>query len=118
MLPLPCEIITTNPGNCWFSLPMPYDNHEPKAGRPACWCPVWMNVTAGSWLIASVHIDFTTHQSSAIRPMLGSSSLTHSPLLPCCRHSNIGATQGNLLCPDVIPVSLCPIRIDAGNSSP
>ena len=26
-------------------------------GRPASWKPVWKNVTAGSWLIASVCID-------------------------------------------------------------
>ena len=36
------------------------------AGRPGNWLPVWKNVMAGSWLIASVYIDFTMHSSSAI----------------------------------------------------
>ena len=34
-LPLPTETITTNAGKSLFSLPSPYDNHEPKLGRPA-----------------------------------------------------------------------------------
>ena len=28
-------------------------------GRPGIWLPVWMNVIAGSWLIASVFIVLT-----------------------------------------------------------
>ena len=34
-------------------------------GRPASWAPVWKNVTAGSWLIASVCIDLMKQSSSA-----------------------------------------------------
>ena len=35
------------------------------AGRPAIIEPVFMNVWAGSWLMASVWSDRTTHRSSA-----------------------------------------------------
>ena len=52
-------------------------------GRPGCWNPVWMNVIAGSWLIASVYIVLMTVMSSTILAVWGSSSLTHVPDLPC-----------------------------------
>ena len=52
-------------------------------GRPASWAPVWKNVIAGSWLIASVCIDLTKHSSSATLAVCGSSSLTQAPHLPC-----------------------------------
>src|SRR5256885_11941857 len=48
---------------------------EPMLGRPASCDPVWKNVIAGSWLIASVCIERMTHISSAIRAVWGSSSL-------------------------------------------
>ena len=35
------------------------------SGRPASCAPVWKNVIAGSWLIASVCIDLMKHSSSA-----------------------------------------------------
>ena len=35
-------------------------------GRPAICEPVWKNVIAGSWLIASVCIDLTKQRSSTI----------------------------------------------------
>ena len=54
-------------------------------GRPGCWEPVWMNVIAGSWLIASVFIDLMTVRSSTIFAVCGSSSLTHVPDLPVLR---------------------------------
>ena len=38
----------------------------PMLGRPASCEPVWMNVMAGSWLIASVCIDRMMQRSSAI----------------------------------------------------
>ena len=40
-------------------------------GRPAICDPVWKKVIAGSWLIASVTIDFTTQMSSAIAASMG-----------------------------------------------
>jgi hypothetical protein len=53
-------------GRLLLSDPMPYESHAPIDGRPACCDPVWKNVTAGSWLIASVCIDFTMQSSSTI----------------------------------------------------
>ena len=53
-------------------------------GRPGCWKPVWMNVIAGSWLIASVFIVLMTVMSSAIFAVCGRRSLTQVPDLPCC----------------------------------
>jgi hypothetical protein len=55
-----------NAGRLLLSEPMPYDNHAPIEGRPACCEPVWKNVTAGSWLMASVCNDLITHSSSTI----------------------------------------------------
>ena len=52
-------------------------------GRPASWAPVWKNVTAGSWLIASVCIDLMKHSSSAMPAVCGSSSLTQAADWPC-----------------------------------
>ena len=64
-------------------------------GRPGCWKPVWMNVIAGSWLIASVCIDLMTERSSTIFAVCGSSSLTHVPDLPCCANANIDGATGS-----------------------
>ena len=55
-----------NAGRLLLSDPMPYDSQAPIEGRPACCDPVWKNVTAGSWLMASVCIDLMTHSSSTI----------------------------------------------------
>jgi len=38
-----------------------------------------MNVMAGSWLMASVCIEFTMHISWATLPRWGNSSLIHAP---------------------------------------
>ena len=64
-------------------------------GRPACCEPVWKNVMAGSWLIASVCIDLTMHSSSTILAVCGSSSLTHVPDLPCWANLNSEPASGN-----------------------
>ena len=50
-------------------------------GRPASCAPVWKNVIAGSWLIASVCIDLMKQRSSATRAVCGSSSLSHGAAL-------------------------------------
>src|SRR5579883_1953647 len=62
-------------------------------GRPAICEPVFMNMCAGSWLIASVVIERTTQISSITEPMCGNSSLTSVPFLPNVRNGNIGARQ-------------------------
>ena len=63
-----------------------------------------MNVMAGSWLIASVYIDFTMQMSSAIVCMCGRRSLIQVPCWPQRRPGHIGATTGNLAWPEVMPV--------------
>ena len=67
---------------------------SPGSGRPASWAPVWKNVIAGSWLIASVCSDLMKHSSSATRAVCGSSSLIHAPVWPCCVNLNIEAATG------------------------
>src|SRR5688500_6758757 len=62
---LPDEVSTTKPGRSFVSAPRPYHSHDPAAGRPEIVVPVFMNVCAGSWLIASVFSDRTMHNSSA-----------------------------------------------------
>ena len=62
-------------------------------GRPASCEPVWKNVIAGSWLIASVCIDLTKHRSSTIFAVCGSSSLTHAPRLAVLRELEDRAGQ-------------------------
>ena len=52
---------------------------DPEHGLPVTWLPVCMNVTAGSWLIASVCIDLTKHILSAILAFQGNNSLIHAP---------------------------------------
>src|SRR5829696_6837652 len=79
---LPVEVSTTNPGRLSHSAPRPYQTHEPMDGRPEIVVPVFMNVWAGSWLMASVTIDRTMQRSSATEPMWGKSSQISWPDLP------------------------------------
>ncbi len=51
-------------------------------GRPEMVVPVFMNVWAGSWLIASVVIERMMQSSSATEPMCGKSSQISWPDLP------------------------------------
>ena len=51
-------------------------------GRPEMVVPVFMNVWAGSWLIASVCIERMMQMSSAIEPMCGKISQISWPDLP------------------------------------
>src|SRR6185437_2457829 len=97
-------------------LPKPYVSHDPMHGLPAtCW-PVWKNVMAGSWLIASVHVLRTIAISSAMRAVYGSRSEIQAPLRPYCLKSKTEGAIGNLVCPLVIVVNRCPLRIDGGKS--
>ena len=107
-----------NAGRLLLSDPIPYESHAPMAGRPACCDPVWKKVTAGSWLIASVCIDLTMQSSSTILAVWGIRSLTHVPDLPCRANSNWEPAMGNDRWNAVMPVRRCPMRTDAGSSSP
>ncbi len=64
-------------------------------GRPAICDPVWKKVIAGSWLIASVNIDRTTHNWSMILAVCGSRSDTHVPLLPYWSNPNCEPASGS-----------------------
>jgi hypothetical protein len=66
-------------------------------GRPAMSVPVFMNVWAGSWLIASVCIELMMQMLSAIEPMWGNSSEMFCPLLPNVLKSYCAPRQRNSL---------------------
>src|SRR5947209_14964652 len=88
--PLRPELVsTTKPGRLSASDPSPYHAHDPMLGRPEMVEPVFMNVWAGSWLIASVTIERTMQISSAIPPRCGKSDENCCPDLP---------NRSNLLC--------------------
>ena len=88
-------------------------------GRPASWAPVWKNVTAGSWLIASVCIDLMKQSSSATLAVCGSSSLTVGPALAVPREPEPARPRpGSSSCREVMPVSRWPFRIESGSSVP
>ena len=89
--------MATKAGRSLFSLPNPYETQAPMLGRPANWAPVWKNVIAGSWLIASVCIVLMKHNSSAIPAMWGISSLTQAPLLPCRSKRYMEGATGRLV---------------------
>ena len=69
-------------GRSEASEPIPYQTHEPAAGRPEICVPVFMKVWAGSWLICSVCIERITQMSSAISPIFGSSVDSSWPDFP------------------------------------
>src|SRR5207253_2904926 len=116
--PEPGEIITTKLGRSFDSLPSPYASHAPMLGRPAICDPVCRNVTAGSWLIASVFMELMKVRSSAIFAVCGSSSLTQAPEWPRFSNENFDGTTGKLDCVADIPVSRWPLRIESGKSLP
>ncbi len=62
-----------------FELAEDPDSHEPMLGLPGIWLPVWMKVTAGSGLMASVWTDLMTAISSAILAVCCNSSLNQMP---------------------------------------
>ena len=73
---------------------------------------------AGSWLIASVYIDWMMHTSSTMSPVCGSSSLSHAPHLPCCANLKIEPASGIDDCCTDMPVSRWPPRTRSGSCSP
>ena len=72
-------------GRFWLSDPNPYVSHEPKAGRPGCGLPVFMNQIDGSCPLMSVCIERTTQMSSTILLVWGKSSESSVPHWPCLR---------------------------------
>ena len=92
------EVNTTKPGRFSLSLPNPYNTHEPMLGRPLMSVPVFINVCAGSWLMASVRIERMMASSSATPPKCGNSSEISYPARPCFLKANCGRRQ----------VSFCP----------
>ena len=64
-------------------------------GRPAICEPVWKNVIAGSWLIASVYIERTMQRSSTTLAVCGSSSLTQAPLRAVLGEAEVRAASGS-----------------------
>src|SRR5439155_14571411 len=89
----PVERSTTKPGKLSLSLPSPYHSHEPIAGRPEMVVPVFINVWAGSWLIASVRSERTMHSSSATPARCGKTELISWPDRPHLRKGCWGAKQ-------------------------
>src|SRR4051812_46219362 len=85
-------------------------------GLPAIMNPVCKYVMAGTWLIASVCIDRTMAISSTIFAVCGSSSETHAPLLPYCWNLKTDGAMGNRVCPEVMVVRRCPLRMESGRS--
>ena len=82
-------------------------------GRPGCWNPVWMNVIAGSWLIASVFIVLMTVMSSTIFAVCGSSSLTQVPGLAVLRELELRARHRQRRLPHRLRDAL-PLRTESG----
>src|SRR5260370_36272820 len=85
-------------------------------GRPAICDPVCRNVTAGSWLMASVYADLIKVTWSATLAVYGISSLTHAPDWPCCWNANFEGTMGKFNCAEDMLVRRCPMRMEAGRS--
>src|SRR5579862_663404 len=107
---------TTNVGRFLLSEPNPYETHAPRHGRPLTMLPVCISVMAGSWLMASVFMERMKHMSSADLAMLGITSESHMPHLPCCANLYFDGATGKRVWPDVIVVSRCPCRIESGKS--
>jgi len=78
--PRPRDVSTTKPGRSSASLPKPYTAQAPIAGRPAICEPVFMNMCAGSWLMASVVIDRTKQISPATAAVCSNSSQISTPV--------------------------------------
>src|SRR5258708_35446797 len=78
----PVEVRTTKPGRLSHSAPSPYQTHDPIDGRPEMVVPVFMNVCAGSWLIASVVIERMMQRSSTTEPRCSNSSQISAPAFP------------------------------------
>ena len=93
-------------------------SHAPMLGRPAIWEPVCRKVMAGSWLIASVYIEFTMHRSSAIFAVHGSRSQIHAPAWPCRWNGKAEPASGSTAWFADIPVKRCPCRTESGKGCP
>ena len=84
-------------------------------GLPGISEPVQKDVLPGSWLMALVLKEWMKQRSSATVERWGSSSLIHTPLVPCWANLNmLGATSCSF--PRVMVVTRCPLLTDFGNS--
>ena len=86
-------------------------------GRPGSWLPLWKNVMAGSWLIASVCSERMTQMSSAIPRVCGRRSLMTVPLLPPGLKAHLLGWTAKRACEATMPVMRWPRRIESGRSS-
>ncbi len=77
-----------NAGRFSFSVPSPYEIHDPIDGRTKRSLPVFMARMAPPWAALVPYIDRTKQRSSATPARLGSSSLTQCPDCPCCLNSH------------------------------
>ena len=87
-------------------------------GRPAICEPLWKNVIAGSWLMASVYIERTMQRSSTTLAVCGSRSLTQVPFAPWRLNPNRDPASGSDAWLPDMPVSRCPWRTESGSCSP
>ncbi len=106
---------TTKLGRSRFSVPSPYDSHEPMLGRPSRAEPVWTNNCAGAWLNWSVYIERTTAMSSATVARCGRMSDITWPDSPrganrCGEPSSMGFPLRNANC--------CPRTYESGQAWP
>ena len=74
-------------GRFSFSVPSPYEIHDPIEGRTKRSLPVFMARMAPPWAALVPYIERTKQRSSATPARLGSSSLTQWPDCPCRRNS-------------------------------
>ena len=81
-------------------------------GRPAICEPVFMNMWAGSWLIASVVIELIRQMSPSTEPMWGKSSQMWVPLGPIGLNGCCGPKQMSF-CPCSC-ASCCPFVMLSG----
>src|SRR5881394_698137 len=78
------KLNTTKPGRFRFSVPSPYEAHEPKLGRPALFEPVCKCSTPVECSGNSAFIERITAMSSTQVAICGNNSLTGVPDCPCC----------------------------------
>src|SRR5262245_11535744 len=77
------SIMTTNDGRLSFSVPSPYESHDPRLGLPICTLPVLSCRHPPACAAVSVCMDRITHRSSANFAVCGNRLEIGSPLSPC-----------------------------------
>ena len=74
--------MVTKAGMFSFSVPSPYETHDPIEGRTKRSLPVFIARMAPPWAALVPYIERTKQRSSATPARFGSSSLTQCPRLP------------------------------------